>query len=247
MNYRYQTSSELKALARRQLEGKYGTAIGMQLITVLISFAASVLIVTFFPATSAVTYLMQLLVSFAASVVIYVTTVGTTLYHLNIACGRPYGFSDLWYGYKNQFAKSFLLSLVMTGITFFYQTIIEVPMNLFNLTLDVRYMLWTLVLFPVATVVFMYLALIFSMIFYLMLDYPSYSTGEILKIAPQIIKGHKGRLLYVEFSFLPWILLSLVTCGIGILWVNVYRNMTLTNFYLDLRSPRQQQYFDHSI
>ncbi len=246
MNYIYQTSSQLKALARRQLEGKYGIAIGMQLITVLMSLAVSILIVTFFPATSTVTYFMQLCISFIASALIYVTTVGTTLYHLNIACGRPYGLSDLWYGYKNDFSKSFLLSLLMTGISFFYQTIIEIPMNLFTITMDIKYMLGTLILFPIATALFMYLALIFSMIFYLMLDYPSYSTGQILKIAPQIIKGHKGRLLYVELSFLPWILLSFFTCGIGILWVNVYRNMTLTNFYLDLRSPQQQR-FDQTI
>lgn len=246
MNYRYQTSSELKALARRQLEGKYGVAIGMQLITILISLGASILIATLFPVTNIATYLMQMLVSFIASVLIYITTVGTTLYHLNIACGRPYGFSDLWYGYKNQFSKSFLLSLLMTGISYLYQTVVEIPMNLFTATMDIKYMLIVLIIFPVATVVFMYLALMFAMVFYLMLDYPSYSTGEIIKIAPRIIKGHKGRLLYVELSFIPWILLGFVTCGGAILWANVYRNMTLTNFYLDLRNP-QKQVFDQTI
>lgn len=246
MNYRYQTSAELKALARRQLEGKYGIAIGMQLITILISLGASILIATFFPATNTATYLMQMLVSFIASALIYITTVGTTLYHLNIACGKPYGFGDLWYGYKNQFPKSFLLSLLMTGISYLYQTVVEIPMNLFTVTMDIKYMLIVLIVFPVATVVFMYLALIFAMVFYLMLDYPSYSTGQILKIAPRIIRGHKGRLLYVELSFIPWILLGFVTCGGAILWSNVYRNMTLTNFYLDLRNP-QKQVFDQTI
>lgn len=242
----YQTCSQLKENARRQLEGKYGTAVGMQMLVNLISFGAGFMIALFFPATTTLTYVMQLIITFIVSAIMGVSTVGVTLYHLNIACGGPYGFGNLWFGFQNQFSKSLILSLVITGITFLYQIVIEIPMNLYAATYNITYIFLSFPVMLVAVVVFFYFTILFSLVFYLMLDYPTYSAGELLKMAPKVIKGHKGRLLYIELSFLPLIFLSFLTCGIGILWVNVYRNMTITNFYLDLMNPKKPG-FDQTV
>lgn len=238
----YQTCSQLKEKARRQLEGKYGTAVGMQMLVNLISFSAGLLISAFFPATSIFTYVIQLIITFLVSAIVSVSSIGITLYHLNIACGGPYGFGNLWFGFQNQFSKSLILSLVITGITFLYQVIIEIPMNLYASTYDMTYIFITIPVMLIAVVVYFYFSLLFSTVFYLLLDYPTYSAGEILKLAPKVIKGHKRRLLYMELSFLPLTLLSILTCGIGILWVNTYRNMTMTNFYLDLMNPGKPEF-----
>lgn len=242
----YQTCSQLKEKARKQLEGKYGTAIGMQMLINIISFSAGLFIATLFPATSTITYAIQLVITFVVSAIISVCTIGVTLYHLNIACGGPYNFGNLWFGFQNHFSKSLILSLVVTAITFLYQIIIEIPMNMYAATYDITYVFAAFPVMLIAVVVFFYFTILFSLVFYLMLDYPTYSAGEILKMAPKVIKGHKGRLLYIELSFLPLIFLSLLTCGIGILWVNVYRNMTMTNFYLDLMNP-QKPSFDQTV
>ena len=53
------------------------------------------------------------------------------------------------------------------------------------------------------------------------------------------MKGKKLRLLYLEFSFLPLLLLSILSFGIGLLWLQPYMQMTYTFFFLDLMNPRR--------
>ena len=46
--------------------------------------------------------------------------------------------------------------------------------------------------------------------------------------------GHKGRLFYIYVSFLPLLLVAMLSCGIGLLWLIPYMNATQTEFFLDL-------------
>jgi len=246
MNPIYQTSSQLKEKARNQMEGKYGITIAMLLIVQLINVMAGLLIGSFFPATSIFTYIIQAILTFLLSALVNICTIGITLFHLNIACGGPFKLEDLWFGFQQNFGKSFVLSLVITAITFVYQEVCGIPLTLYSTTFDMAYLWIGLAVVIIAAVVFMYLSILYSQAFYLMLDYPTYSAKEILKMCPRIMKGHKRRLLYIQLSFLPLVLLGLLTCGIGTFWVTAYQNMTLTNFYLDLMNP-QKPTFDQTV
>lgn len=236
----YQSSSQLKQTARRQLEGKYGMAVSMQLLVQAAGIFTGTLIALFFPAATTLTSLMQSVVTFLATALLNICSAGIALYHLNIACGGNYGFHDLWYGFKHQFAKSFQLSLVVTAISLVYQTIVMLPLQWYTASFQTGYLLLAFVLMLATLPIYFYFSLTYSLVFYIMLDYPAYSAGEILRIAPKMMKGHRKRLLYISLSFLPLLLLGLMTCGIGTFWVNVYRNMTITDFYLDLRNPQSQ-------
>lgn len=246
MNPIYQTSSQLKEKARAQLEGNYGTAIVMQLLVQLISGMAGLVIAAFFPAASVFTYVIQLILTFAVSIIVGVCSVGVTLYYLNVACGGTKDLGNLWYGFSHQFQKHLILSLVITGFAFVYQTIIQLPLTLYTSTFDIKYLFLSLPITLIAIVAYFYVSLLFSPVFYLTLDYPTYSATEVLKLSPRIMKGHKKRLLYLLLSFLPLILLSLLTCGIGTFWVTAYQNMTMTNFYLDLMNPKKPS-FDRQV
>ena len=74
-----------------------------------------------------------------------------------------------------------------------------------------------------------------------MLDFPERSAKEALKLSLQIMRGHKGRLFYVQISFLPLMFLCLLSFGIGYLWLVPYMNMTSAVFFLDLMNPAQQK------
>lgn len=246
MNPIYQTSAQLKEKARSQMEGKYGITIAMLLIIQLISVMAGLLISSLFPATSILTYLIQAAILFVLSALINICTIGLNLFHLNIACKGPYGLDNLWFGFQNSFGKSFVLSLVVTAISFVYQEISQLPLLLYSTTYDMRYLWFGIAGVLVATIIFLYVSFLYSQAFFLMLDYPIYSAKEILKMCPRVMKGHKKRLLYIQFSFLPLALLGLLTCGIGSFWVTAYQNMTLTNFYLDLMNPGKPS-FDQTV
>ena len=53
------------------------------------------------------------------------------------------------------------------------------------------------------------------------------------------MKGHKGRLFYIELSFLPLLLLGAVSL-IGLLWVIPYMQMTYAVFYFDIMKQEQR-------
>ncbi|MDE6518229.1 MAG: DUF975 family protein, partial [Acetatifactor sp.] len=54
-----------------------------------------------------------------------------------------------------------------------------------------------------------------------------------------IMTGHMGRLFYHQVRFIPLILRALMTCGIGMLWLRPYMQMTYTCFFLNLMNPRK--------
>ena len=53
------------------------------------------------------------------------------------------------------------------------------------------------------------------------------------------MKGNRKRLFLLELSFLPLMLLCILSFGIGFLWLEPYMQMTYTHFFLDLMNPRE--------
>ena len=91
-------------------------------------------------------------------------------------------------------------------------------------------------LFIVGAGISWWISLKYSQVYYLLLDFPDYSAKELLKMSWKLMKGNVGRLLYIQVSFIPISLVALLSCGIGLLFVLPYQNMTYTLFYLDLIS-----------
>ncbi len=71
-------------------------------------------------------------------------------------------------------------------------------------------------------------------VYYLVSDCPAENITETLKMAAFISKGHRFRLFYLIAGFLPLLLLSLLSFGIGLLWIIPYMQATLTHYYLNL-------------
>ena len=55
-----------------------------------------------------------------------------------------------------------------------------------------------------------------------------------MKESIRLMKGNKGRSLYITLSFLPLAFLSVLTCYIGMIWLAPYMDMTMANFYRDI-------------
>lgn len=75
----------------------------------------------------------------------------------------------------------------------------------------------------------------FSMTFYIMMDDPRISGVDAIKKSWQMMDHHKWEYFCVMFSFIGWILLCLLTLGIGYLWLIPYMKMTELNYYRKLR------------
>lgn len=185
---------------------------------------------------NALTYVLDLIVSFF----ITVFNVGLCLLCLNTACGRSPKVSDVFYGFQSQFGKSLKLACVVVLIN----ELSILPSNIIAYLVDhnasLNLILSASLLYVICLVIYVPCSLAISQVFLLLLDFPGYSAGELIKLSAHIMKGHKGRLFYIQLSFFPLILLSLLTCFIGNLWLAPYMNVTYTFFFLNLMQSREQ-------
>ena len=186
---------------------------------------------------NALTYVLDLIVSFF----ITVFNVGLCLLCLNTACGRSPKVSDVFYGFQSQFGKSLKLACVVVLVN----ELSHLPANIISYLVD-HNAAWNLILsagllYVICLVIYVPCSLAISQVFLLLLDFPGYSAEELIKLSAHIMKGHKRRLFYIQLSFFPLILLSLLTLGIGNLWLAPYMNITYTFFFLNLMQSRDQQ------
>lgn len=83
------------------------------------------------------------------------------------------------------------------------------------------------------------ISLFYSQAFYLLHDFPHYTTKELLTMSRHLMKGHKGRLFYLYVSFIPLLLLSVLSLGLALLWILPYMEATMAEFFLDLMRNRK--------
>lgn len=241
------SSAELKALARTQLSGKYGIYIGAMLIYNLISGVISWLIALVFPAFSISTLMsgqnssisvssliVFYVVEFIISLILCIFTIGFLKMYLDGSRGYPVRFSDLFYGFRHHPDRVILLNLAL-GLLYFACLIPGYVVLIVALLLQSIALLITgIVLLLVALAAMVVLSLGFSQALFLLTDYDDLGPIQAAKESWKMMKGQKGRLFYVELSFLGLLLLSLLSCGIAMLWVSPYMRMTETFFYREL-------------
>lgn len=233
------SSAALKTLAKGQLLGKYGTLIGAYGIHIACVFFATLCVLFFVDTTTFVGVIIYYAVSFIISLLSGLFLFGEAYIYLKLACNRQVTINDLFYGFLNGSEKVLCLQVVLSLISL----ILGLPNALLaynqNAVLENPYLLLAFVivilLFAIAEVI---LNLMFSQSFYLLLDFPAYEPMEVLRASCRLMKGSKGRLFYLDLSFIPLFLLGLCTCGIGFLWILPYYQGTKANFYLDLAKKK---------
>ena len=70
---------------------------------------------------------------------------------------------------------------------------------------------------------------------YILKDNPEMKNNAAIEESMRMMDGHKLELFILDLSFIGWALLSLLTCGVGFLWLTPYMNMARVNFYEDLK------------
>ena len=56
-----------------------------------------------------------------------------------------------------------------------------------------------------------------------------------LQQSKDMMEGHKMELFMLTLSFIGWILLTIVTCGLAGFYVAPYMGQTFANYYLELK------------
>ena len=74
-----------------------------------------------------------------------------------------------------------------------------------------------------------------SLAFYLKKDHPEMTWKEALDTSASWMKGHKWELFCLELSFIGWMLLSVLTCGLLLFWLSPYMAATRALYYEKLK------------
>ena len=248
MNAQYMTSSELKSQAKNLLEGRYGYAMLIlflgNMVTMALSMAVnsvlgvSQVILTLSPLPR---MLISLLSHSGISLFTNILSAGYALFFLNMACRRSYDIGNLFYGYKWQFRKCLSLSGVFVLVNLVTLLPYNICFGMFLQTRSTGWLMGALLASSAAMIISTLFLLVFSQCYYLMLDFPQNPGGKTLSLCWRMMKGHKRRLFRLELSFLPLMLLCVLSFGIGFLWLNPYMQMTYTCFFLDLMNPRDTE------
>ncbi len=236
----YKSSAQLKALAKEHLFGKYGTVIGASVTVSILTGFITLSCTGFINVATWTGVIVHFLISFVLSVLTGVFHSGINYMYLKVSCGRPVTVSDIFYGFKLYPEKALQIQLYLS----LWMYLSMLPMTLLSHLLllapyNAMYMLYyslAAILFGVVTTM---VSLIYSQTFFLLHDFPDRSVKELLATSKSLMKGSKGRLFYLIVSFLPLMLLGMLSCGIAYLWLAPYMNTTSAEFFLDLIKTKQ--------
>lgn len=226
------TSAQLKQIARGLMIGKYRNAISILL-------ASNLIINTLSLFTTSVSYsyaeiMIGVIISFILVLLSSILNVGQCSFYLNIACQQPFQFSDLFNGFRVHPDKIIITQIAVQLLTALPFIPAFVVMIIAGCTENFLLVLPTCLLLIAGCAVSWWLSLKYSQIYYLLLDFPDCSAGNLLKMSSKLMKGNIGKLLYMQVSFIPLTFAGLLSFGIGLLFVQPYQNMTYALFYLDL-------------
>jgi uncharacterized membrane protein len=105
-------------------------------------------------------------------------------------------------------------------------------------TLETLYtFLWSL-LFVIPGIIKSYA---YSMTMFLKSKNPEMKAAEALDLSQKIMNGRKAKLFCLDISFIGWMLLSIFTLGIGLLFLLPYMNASRIAFYEDAYIEYQEQ------
>ncbi len=251
----YKSNAELKYLARMQMGGHFGLLIGTMLIPFLISFFCTSILLS-------QSYLVNFVIGIIIQTLLSVLQVGATLIYLKTACNMPAQIGDLFDGFRNNLPVALEIGLLLTiissvcmipsdimSIRVLNSPALSVPEITETTTLNemmefygIFYsIMGTYYLLTLACILVSFLLqLVFVPAYYLMLDFPEWGAMKILKKSIEVMHGNKLRYVLLQISFLPLILLSVFTCGLTMIWVAPYMQMTNANFYLDIMAVKNR-------
>jgi uncharacterized membrane protein len=234
----YRTATALRSMAKGQLLGKYPLAattfITVFMMTVMLRLLSSNLI----GGSGVVALILSTLISFIVSLILGVINVGVSFMALKICCREAIFANDILYGFRNCAEKAVKIKAVLTGA----QIILTLPA-----TIAFTYMIsggnddfisTVIILYIVGFATYAFVSLVFSQVFFLLLDFEGKNPRELLTLSHRLMDGNKKRLFLLWLGFVPLFFLSVLTCCLGFIWVIPYVKVTLANFYMDLMQSR---------
>jgi len=191
-----------KIRARRNLEGRWETAIVAVLLGVLVFAAIDAIFGKTYISGGFFIFCLRLIFQGPISL-------GMVMFFLSLSRATNPQASLIFKGFDN-WISAFLTLLAMSILIFLWTILLIVPGIIATLS--------------------------YNMTFFILADNPDLKPLEALRRSKHMMQGHKMELFMLNFSFIGWLFLSVITCGIlFILYVGPLYYATITEFYESLQ------------
>ena len=216
-----QLNSELRAQARERLEGKWGTFVLMTflfyVIQALLQIPGSVgdLFKVLSPENALTSESLSTL-SVILSLLALPLSWGLTVSLLRNHREESVDLENLFDGFRGgRYTRVFCALFLVNLFTFLWALLLIIPgiMKAFSYALT-----------P-----------------YILLDEPELTARQAITRSCEIMEGRRWKLFCLYLSFIGWGILSLLTFGIGFLWLVPYMNASIAAFYEDARAEYEAE------
>lgn len=235
------SASEIKKQAKANLQGKWSTAILVSLIFMAISFAISF-------ASNFVPF-----IGLALVIVTIPLQYGLIYSFIKIYRNEEYSYGDLFTSSFNNFSKVWkvvgnqLLKLIVPIILLVVSIFILIgggvffaiasngaadSSNIFTI-LSIIFLIIGYIGYIASCIYLFVKDLLYVLSFYIMYDNPNMTAKEIVAESEKIMRGQRKKYFSLELSFIGWILLAMLTFGIGIIFLMPYMQISVAIFYED--------------
>lgn len=239
------TSRELKALARNALKGHYATLIGATVLLGIFTCILGLLPQTLIRSTNKPSSLiLQFIVTLIVGVLGYLLQLGITAMILRMIRGQYFGVGDLLYAFQHHPDRFIILGIIEILIS----TVLQLPADicLYNASYSAhpasRAMLGSLLMLA-AAIISLIILLGFALCEMLLIDNEDLGAIDSIRQSFALMSGNKGRLFYIQLSFFGLALLTILSCGIGMLWLMPYMLTTEVFFYMDVCGELDQPHY----
>lgn len=216
-----QLNSELRAQARERLEGQWGTFVLMTFLMLVIQTILQIpgYIGSLLEVLSPENVLASLSFSNISNILSLLAlplSWGLTVSLLRNHREESVDIENLFDGFRGgRYTRVFCALFLVNLFTF----------------------LWTLLLIiPGIMKAFSY-----ALTPYIIMDEPKLTARQAITRSCEIMQGRRWKLFCLSLSFIGWGILSLLTFGIGFLWLAPYMNDSVAAFYEDARAEYEAE------
>lgn len=221
------SAKELRQRARESLQGKWASAIGAGLLwpSIFIAFLTAIAVASVIGAvvisqsngdTDSILSMTQI-VGRLSYLFYGAMLLGLTVYFLRFVRQENPGIDDVFTYVQSM--KSFLKSIGYAFLTSLYNVLWFLLLIIPGIIKNYSYRLTP----------------------YLLVDHPDLSVNQAITKSRELMDGRKWKLFVLDLSFFGWTLLSLLTLGIGFIWLIPYYCAATTHFYEDVRRAREDE------
>ena len=187
-------------------------------------------------------------ISFALQMIVILLCAGYTTLGIDLHDRAEISFSTLMYGFQTAGRVILLYFLMLIRLMLWSYVFSILPSIVLAATLsgrdiatlDFGTMYYTLLFYVMVVIILV--SYRYRTAFFLLMDHPDYTAGMALRQSVLLSRGHRIEYLLLDLSFLPWMLLSVLTCGILLIWKLPYMIATYAGAYRQLLDDFETRY-----